>query len=741
VELEYFILRRKRQNKKMNKEMLITRILLLIGTIGAAILFFVSTFILVKTLTILIIISITYYFKKFDHEWAISLLRKVAEIKFNWSWLNSIIKKIRGVRVSKGKLLRIVSWLFLFCLVILTLSQFDLFKKIGFRLDENGNITLIILAIILGFITFYVNRKKIGAEIDKEQDEEVLAEQKRSGEFSEKFPGINRIPILRGLVRWLYKEGWWSSICVLVVLVFASSLIYPNLGGADLYHDESWHINVIDSLIRGDGFYLRNYITDEPTTSYDHGYLTNLGSYFFYSLFPGSIFWIRFFVATISLLNLLLIYLIFKSYVPKLISLLISFFTSYNIIFLYMARFLRPYPLFLTFYLLVFYFLIRLPGHTEKEDKKSLYLSLAGILVFSIGALIEREMAKILFLLLPLCSVPLIINHREVVFGLFKKINKKIIFIIIFLIIILLLFLDSFNIIHLSIVIKQIPEQLSLQTLLNPNYDYYYYLLGAQMRGIILSALLFIFGTAYLVYSSVVKNKFYTFCLLIFALVPFIISVYFLKTSEDFRYIYHLIPFFAAIIIIGIYIISIFMFNRKNMRFIFCIFFLLFMTSKPLVPFLENSNPLFIKSITKWENDDGKTYLHRRAVAPDYTRAYDYLNENQEPRDVVIINEASWNLKPQKDVSYYSVDSLWNYSKNYINSRDGTIIDFFDLVKENDGGKMWFLGAYVHMLDNNVNEYLLKNCKNVAGGLNIKMYNYTSYYENRFYWPNLFLCD
>jgi len=121
--------------------------------------------------------------------------------------------------------------------------------------------------------------------------------------------------------------------------------------------------------------------------------------------------------------------------------------------------------------------------------------------------------------------------------------------------------------------------------------------------------------------------------------------------------------------------------------------------------------------------------------------AYDYLNENQRSGDIAIINEASWNIKPNETVEYYHLDNLWTYSKNIINFRDNANVDFFDLIKENRGRRVWFLGAYVHMTDNTMNEYLLKNCDNVAKKLNIKVYNYNSYYGNRFYWPNLFLCE
>jgi hypothetical protein len=701
----------------------------------------------IKIFSVGIITLAIYYFIQFE---------KDTTERFHIApWMKKI--KIIGNKIKSlifsVKFKQIAQYTFLICLLLVvlislekTLSQWQNIPAVLFLskiIDglKNVNTPLVIIAIISGFFTFFLNREKIQNETEEKKNNEEAEEQKRKAKFPQKYPKINKIPIIRNFVRWMCKEGWGYSVGIILVLVFASLLIYPNLGSHDIYHDESWHINVIDSLAKGDGFHLRNYVTDEPTTNYDQGYLTNLGSYFFYSQFPGSLFWMRFFVATISLLNLLLIYLIFKSYVPKLISLLITFFISYNIIFLYLARFLRPYPLFLFFYLFVFLLLIKLPEHMKNKNIKFLYISLLGIFLFSIGALIEREVAKILFILLPLCFIPIIIKYRGAILKLLSNIDKKLIFAIIFFVISIPLLLDFFNIVHLSIIFKQIPQQFSLQIILNPNNIYYHYLLDKQMRTMILSSFLFGFGMAYLVYTSIAKKKFNTSCLLCFALVPLIINAYLMKSSEDFRYIYYLIPFFLPIIILGIYAISILIFNKNSSRIIFNVFCLIFIVSIPMIPFLKEPNFLFLKSITEWDNYDGKTYLHARAVPPDYTLAYDYLNENQRSGDIAIINEASWNIKPNETVEYYHLDNLWTYSKNIINFRDNANVDFFDLIKENRGRRVWFLGAYVHMTDNTMNEYLLKNCDNVAKKLNIKVYNYNSYYGNRFYWPNLFLCE
>ena len=676
-----------------------------------------------------------------------------------------------GFRLLYKERWEITSYFFVLLLLIISLGQFDFLTEfIDFSWVEKYQTIIIVLAVVSGGLTMWHNRERVERKIEEEKNQEEEAEQKQKEEFGDKFPKIAKLnfkynikiawqnkkylnaiikiilsPIIfigrlpYSLIKWMYKEGWGYSIGLIIILIFASTLIYPNLGGHDLYHDESYQINVLDSLSKGDGFYLRNYVTDEPTISYNQGYLTEIGSYFFYSEFSKSLFWVRFFTATISLFSILFIYLIFKLYVPKSISLLIAFFVSYNIIFLYLARFFRPYSLFLLFYLVTFFLLIRLKSFKGKDNIKFIY-SLMGIFLFSIGALIEREMAKILFILLPLCFIPIIINHKKTLSEILTKANRKLLFVIIFLLIGVSLFLNSLNIIHLSNMFRQIPEQFSLKIFINPTNSYYQYLLDYQTRGAIIPRFFLAIGTSYLIYTSIAKKKLRTFCLLIFSFIPLIMCVYFMNKSEDFRYIYHIVPFFAAILIFGIYIISIIIFNKKTLRLFFSIFCLILILSKPMLPFLENSNPLFIKSITKWENADGKKYLSRRAVPPDYTTAYEYLNIHQKSGDIVIITEATWNLKPNKDVEYYTLDNIWAYSKNLINLRDNTNIDFFDLIDKRNGRRVWFLGAYVHMIDPKINEYFLDNCYNVAQELDIKTYNYNSYYKNRFYWPNLFLC-
>lgn len=76
------------------------------------------------------------------------------------------------------------------------------------------------LIIVLGFLplnlvrNFLSNYYKANINIRKENTQELERKQK----FSFKFPRINKIPVIKTLMKWTYKEGWKYSIGLIVVL-------------------------------------------------------------------------------------------------------------------------------------------------------------------------------------------------------------------------------------------------------------------------------------------------------------------------------------------------------------------------------------------------------------------------------------------------------------------------------------------------------------------------------------------
>lgn len=93
-------------------------------------------------------------------------------------------------------------YLFLLGLVVLAINQF-LQREI---ITQHMNY-IIGVVIALGFLTFFASRERVEKEIEDEKITEEKAELRRKEEFATRFPFINKIPVLRSLVKWMYKEG------------------------------------------------------------------------------------------------------------------------------------------------------------------------------------------------------------------------------------------------------------------------------------------------------------------------------------------------------------------------------------------------------------------------------------------------------------------------------------------------------------------------------------------------------
>jgi len=128
-----------------------------------------------------------------------------------------LMNKIKNIPEDKRKdssLLYFLGHFFILSLIVIAVNQFLKRQIVIDFLPE-----LIALSIALGFLTFYANKEKVEKELDDEKEKEELEEEKRKKEFPNKFPLINKIPLLRSFVKWMYKEGWWYSLGLIVIVV------------------------------------------------------------------------------------------------------------------------------------------------------------------------------------------------------------------------------------------------------------------------------------------------------------------------------------------------------------------------------------------------------------------------------------------------------------------------------------------------------------------------------------------
>ncbi len=104
-----------------------------------------------------------------------------------------------------------------------------------------------IFAVILGGATFWISRKDIEQDTEQELAQEELVEQQRTTEFPEKYPTINKIPVLRDIIKLINNEG--VVFLMLILIIFGFSLI--RAGSFDIPWEHTANYDKIRSEIPG----------------------------------------------------------------------------------------------------------------------------------------------------------------------------------------------------------------------------------------------------------------------------------------------------------------------------------------------------------------------------------------------------------------------------------------------------------------------------------------------------------
>ncbi|MCL7413255.1 MAG: hypothetical protein M8353_06520, partial [ANME-2 cluster archaeon] len=108
--------------------------------------------------------------------------------------------------------------------------------------------TLMIAAVVLSAVTFYLNRDTLGEIEEEEAQQGEIEEKRREMEFAGRYPRINQVGGVRWVVRWMYKEGWWYSIGLVLLVFIAFSIRVYNLTILYPYTDEYNHLIAAKSL-------------------------------------------------------------------------------------------------------------------------------------------------------------------------------------------------------------------------------------------------------------------------------------------------------------------------------------------------------------------------------------------------------------------------------------------------------------------------------------------------------------
>lgn len=206
----------------------------------------------------------------------LDLYREIASLKLklekeklkNYSRLSIFKQKITSIKTnedgSNKKIsyddysLKIVPYIFLVMLALLASNQYFQWE---FVTSWNWQIT--VLTIITGIITFWNNRKKIEKEVENEKDKEEIQEEIRKRDFQFKFPRINKIPIVKGFAKWMYKEGWIYSVGLVLIIILAGLLYFNGLGNFDFREDEFQVLNAATNYHFAGTFYRWSWIENK----------------------------------------------------------------------------------------------------------------------------------------------------------------------------------------------------------------------------------------------------------------------------------------------------------------------------------------------------------------------------------------------------------------------------------------------------------------------------------------------
>jgi len=560
-----------------------------------------------------------------------------------------------------------------------------------------------------------------------------------SNQLEEYLPGTNTI-ILFAKERIVDDSGYRLDniqiIFSLAILhIWGAGLILHQLGSNDFYHDELWQVAVIQSLRETGEFRLWSYITQTSGEPYTRGYLMNYAGYINSNVLGFNEFALRLFPAVIGILLIFTIFLFIYYFTDKYTAILTTVGFTFNILALVLARFLRPYVVFLFSLLLVLIAWDRVLVHISNNNIKRTTPWMAITIIFSLVSIQASQFGKIIFLLLPLSAgVYLWMNQQ---FRLMMKEYWWVLSGVLLLPIFGLLF-DS------ALALSMIPEQLStflsINKIFNPTTAYYHYLFEKYIRFDLLFYTLFIIGLAGLSYEGIKDKNEKKIIFGIYTISLLFIMIHLFDRFEDPRYIYYLIPFVIGVGMFGL---------KSACRVIpsikmpekFRITALLLLCSTlifyPVYPGGgTSSSGVGLESPSTWEGSDDRELLHRRFVSPDHSTAYSCVNDLAEAGDSVIVPRNAQRLPyitPQDDVSYYLL--FWG-SDQVVNPNTGNSESFETIL--NQSGDTYIIMTAAHLMDENVTSTVESETVSISEQIGVKKYNYNSFYSGRpFYWPSV----
>jgi len=598
----------------------------------------------------------------------------------------------------------------------------------------------IIATIVLGVIAFYLYRGRLGEieekitfylfregldKIEEEHDQEQREEEKRKSEFGRKFARINRIPALRRLIKWMYKEGWWYSAGLILIVSIGSFFRFWKLGAVSFNQDEGLY------------FLLSKSISQNILPILPSGLIYIRGSIFTYLTYLSTLLFgisessIRLPSVIFGLLLIILVYFFGRDLFNKKVGILSSFLIAIDLFMIAFSREGRFYIQFAFFFILTVYLFFRV---YEKND--NLQLPLALSIFFSL------ESQDLSIFLIFFFGLFLIFHNKKYL----KKKSTYIILLSPFIIFTIYYYIKDFLFTFstptqkLNLIKKPI---LNLQTInLSPqnlNFSYYSNIFGLNYPIFIFIIILAIICLFLLRNFNKRENRnllFITYPTLIY----FVILSFFVGRSE-LRFIIHLIPLFLIISSFGIFIIIRNICNLiKNEKICLkklSILLIIIILSYNLIlgaqlssygynireevketkPLLNCYNLFVQKKFHAFQS------VMTHQIKIDYRPAAEYVKNHKEENDIIITTDNFYNIYPYIKPDYNTnmhISSYLGYIINYkrydlyTGTEIITDLDYMDKITSLNR-PIWVIadGRFERHGDREVVEYIKNNFKQV----------------------------
>lgn len=452
--------------------------------------------------------------------------------------------------------------------------------------------------------------------------------EKRKEEFPQKFPKISGIPILRNIVKWLYKRGSFYSIALIVLVITGFFLRVWNLDFLSPSRDEYYH------LVGAKRFIL------EGTFNYSRGdFLTYIIGFLFRLNGDTSLFLGRLPSVIFGTLSIIAIYFLAKK-INKNVGIISAYLLTFSPLAIGLSRFARFYQAYFLFILLYLVYSVYLLENIKNfsswwEKNKITFIIKFSIIFLPAIYYIYHERAEaflILYLILGIFTMIFLMSELQKREGIITR-NKNVLslFIVLFIVFSALFvptFLNSYDWLLRDEIGEK--EERYEDALFKPDWDY----VGLKLQWFSGSNFtkqfaIFLFAIPILfTYKNkqIISN--YLAFLIIFIAFTYVIDRYFAP-----RYIYYAIPFYITIYACSISIILKLsgLFNNKS-KFIYLLLVsvLLFSFFNPITAvygLIEEKNG---------EMNQKTNFVHR-----DIDELFKFLNANNFSEDDVLISANS----------------------------------------------------------------------------------------------------